>query len=97
MAAPALVLALLGAAAALGGGGSCRGGPGLRPGEGRDPETCGLTLPLEHSFELDDSPRFRKRGTLAWTPGAEPALTLAQKQLSEDERNQLRVWGGPGG
>ncbi|XP_055556364.1 ER membrane protein complex subunit 10 [Falco cherrug] len=87
MAAPALVLALLGAAAALGGGGSCRGGPGLRPG---DTETCGLTLTLEHSFELDDSPRFRKRGVLAWTPGAEPTLTLTQKQLSEDERNHLR-------
>ncbi|XP_072703733.1 ER membrane protein complex subunit 10 [Ciconia boyciana] len=90
-AAPALVLALLGAAAAaLGGGGSCRGGLGLRPGEGRDAEACGLTLTLEHSFELDDSPRFRKRGTLTWTPGAEPGLTLAQKQLSEDERNHLR-------
>ncbi|XP_063178117.1 ER membrane protein complex subunit 10 [Chroicocephalus ridibundus] len=95
MAAPAVaaaamaLLALLGAAAAaLGAGGSCRGGPGLRPG---DAETCGLSLPLEHSFELDDTPRFRKRGTLAWSPGPEPGLTLAQKQLNEEERAQLRV------
>lgn len=55
----------------------------------------GHTEPLPNTSvcppPLDDTPRFRKRGTLAWTPGPEPTLTLTQKQLSEDERNQLRV------
>ncbi|XP_071657116.1 ER membrane protein complex subunit 10 [Patagioenas fasciata] len=83
MAARVLLVALL----ALGGGGSCRG-LGLRPGEGRDAESCGLVLPLEHSFEPGDAPRFRKRGTLSWSPGGD--LVLAQKPLGEDERARLR-------
>ncbi|XP_006015094.1 ER membrane protein complex subunit 10 [Alligator sinensis] len=66
---------------------SCRG---LRPGEGRDSEACGITLQLEHSFELDDSIHFRKRGTLLWTLAPDPSLSLSQKQLSEGERNLLR-------
>ncbi|XP_068779524.1 ER membrane protein complex subunit 10 [Struthio camelus] len=93
MAAPVLLLLpplLLLLRAAPGGAGTCRGGFGLRAGEGRDAETCGLTLPLEHSFELDDSIRFRKRGTLTWSPAAEPGLALTQKQLSEEERGKLR-------
>ncbi|XP_033928287.1 ER membrane protein complex subunit 10 isoform X2 [Melopsittacus undulatus] len=73
-------------AAALGSG--CRGGLGMRPSEPRDTEPC--SLPLEHSFELDDAPRFRRRGTLTWSPGPEPGLSLVQKQLTEEERNQLR-------
>ncbi|KAM4643700.1 LOW QUALITY PROTEIN: ER membrane protein complex subunit 10 [Amazona ochrocephala] len=86
VAAGLLSLSLL--AAALGSGGSCRGGPGMRPSEPRDAEPC--SLPLEHSFEPDDAPRFRRRGTLTWTPGPELGLSLAQKQLTEEERNQLR-------
>ncbi|XP_053908320.1 ER membrane protein complex subunit 10 [Cuculus canorus] len=86
-AAVALLSLLLGAAAAFGGGGNCRGGPGTRPG---DADPCSVSLPLEHSFELDDTPRFRKRGSLLWTPGSEPALTLTQRPLGEDERIQLR-------
>uniref|UniRef100_A0A8B9SAM3 Uncharacterized protein n=1 Tax=Apteryx owenii TaxID=8824 RepID=A0A8B9SAM3_APTOW len=72
--------------------------PPPKAAEGRDAETCGFTLTLEHSFELDDSIRFRKRGTLAWSPAAEPGLSLAQKQLSEEERAKLRVmlWGHAG-
>ncbi|XP_075771092.1 ER membrane protein complex subunit 10 isoform X2 [Pelodiscus sinensis] len=69
--------------------GTCRGA-GPRPGEGRDSETCVLSLPLEHSFELDDSIRFRKRGTLVWSLAPEPSLALSQKQLSEEERTKLR-------
>uniref|UniRef100_A0A8C4J771 ER membrane protein complex subunit 10 n=1 Tax=Dromaius novaehollandiae TaxID=8790 RepID=A0A8C4J771_DRONO len=71
-------------------GSGCSRGPDAWAAEGRDAEACGLTLTLEHSFELDDSIRFRKRGTLAWSPAAEPGLSLTQKQLSEEERNKLR-------
>ncbi|KAM8794753.1 ER membrane protein complex subunit 10 [Eudromia elegans] len=76
--------------AALGGPGGCRGGLGVRGTDGRDAESCGLTLALEHSFEPDDSIRFRPRGALTWSPAAEPALALAQRPLGEDERRRLR-------
>ncbi|XP_061446242.1 ER membrane protein complex subunit 10 isoform X3 [Rhineura floridana] len=69
---------------------SCRGELGLRPGDARDSEACGLNLQLEHSFELDDSIRFKKRGTLLWNVGPDPSLSLSQKQLTEEERNKLR-------
>ncbi|XP_062993396.1 ER membrane protein complex subunit 10 isoform X2 [Elgaria multicarinata webbii] len=79
------------------GAGSCRGESGLRPGEARDSEACGLSLQLEHSFELDDSIRFKKRGTLQWNMGPEPSLSLNQKQLTEEERNKLREVATEGG
>ncbi|KYO19919.1 ER membrane protein complex subunit 10 [Alligator mississippiensis] len=89
MAARVLALALLVSLLPPGAGSaaSCRG---LRPGEGRDSEACGITLQLEHSFELNDSIHFRKRGTLLWTLAPDPSLSLSQKQLSEGERNLLR-------
>lgn len=34
----------------------------LQPGEGRDSEACGITLQLEHSFELSESGRGRVSG-----------------------------------
>ncbi|KAH0626682.1 hypothetical protein JD844_001784 [Phrynosoma platyrhinos] len=78
--------------------GNCRGEPGLRgPGETRDSEACGLSLQLEHSFELDDSIRFKKRGTLLWNVSPDPSLSLSQKQLTEDERNKLREVATEGG
>ncbi|XP_028558153.2 ER membrane protein complex subunit 10 isoform X2 [Podarcis muralis] len=79
------------------GAGSCRGESGLRPGEARDTEACGLSLQLEHSFELDDSIRFKKRGTLLWSVGPDSSLSLSQKQLSEEERNKLREVATEGG
>nr|XP_028558153.1 ER membrane protein complex subunit 10 isoform X2 [Podarcis muralis] len=79
------------------GAGSCRGESGLRPGEARDTEACGLNLQLEHSFELDDSIRFKKRGTLLWSVGPDSSLSLSQKQLSEEERNKLREVATEGG
>ncbi|XP_056366522.1 ER membrane protein complex subunit 10 [Oenanthe melanoleuca] len=89
---PVLLPALLAAGAALGeAGGLCRGipgtGTGSRPG---DTESCRVSLSLEHSFELDDSPRFRRRGTLALSSGPEPAVTLTQKPLGDEERARLR-------
>lgn len=41
----------------------------------------------------DDSIHFKKRGAILWNVGSEPSLSLSQKQLTEDERNKLRVSG----
>uniref|UniRef100_A0A8C8S1I8 ER membrane protein complex subunit 10 n=1 Tax=Pelusios castaneus TaxID=367368 RepID=A0A8C8S1I8_9SAUR len=84
----ALLLLLLSLAARCRAG-ACRGLVS-RPDEGRDSETCGLSLQLEHSFEPDDSIHFRKRGTLLWSLAPESSLSLTQKQLSEEEHSKLR-------
>uniref|UniRef100_A0A8D0E5F1 ER membrane protein complex subunit 10 n=1 Tax=Salvator merianae TaxID=96440 RepID=A0A8D0E5F1_SALMN len=73
------------------------GAAGLRQGEACDSESCGLQLHLEHSFELDDSIRFKKRGTFQWSVGPEPSISLSQKQLTEEERNKLREVAAEGG
>ncbi|NP_001092176.1 ER membrane protein complex subunit 10 precursor [Xenopus laevis] len=75
---------LLAAAAAQ--GSVCR----LKTGDGRESESCGTNLELEHSFELDDSIDFKKRGSLFWSGTAEQSISILQKQLTEDERNKLR-------
>ncbi|XP_078511420.1 ER membrane protein complex subunit 10 isoform X2 [Lissotriton helveticus] len=62
----------------------------LRAGEGRDADGCGSSVHLEHSFELDDSINFKKRGSLVWGFQPDPSITISQKQLTEDERNTLR-------
>ncbi|KAE8593709.1 hypothetical protein XENTR_v10019283 [Xenopus tropicalis] len=62
----------------------------LKTGDGRDSESCGTNLELEHSFELDDSIHFKKRGSLIWSGTAEQSISILQKQLTEDERNKLR-------
>ncbi|KAM4652873.1 ER membrane protein complex subunit 10 isoform 2-T2 [Discoglossus pictus] len=62
----------------------------LKVGEGRESESCGTNLELEHSFELDDSINFKKRGSLLLSPTAEQSISISQKQLTEDERNKLR-------
>lgn len=62
----------------------------LKTGDGRDSENCGTNLELEHSFELDDSINFKKRGSLLWSSAAEQSIGILQKQLTEDERNKLR-------
>ncbi|XP_053858297.1 ER membrane protein complex subunit 10 [Vidua macroura] len=89
---PLPLLALLAAGAALGrAGGLCRGGSGTGTGtRAGDTESCRVSLSLEHSFELDDAPRFRRRGTLVLSWGPEPALALAQKPLGDEERARLR-------
>ncbi|XP_060111541.1 ER membrane protein complex subunit 10 isoform X2 [Heteronotia binoei] len=92
-----LLLASLPSLLVQAGAGSCRGEPGLRTGESRDSETCGLTLQLEHSFELDDSIQFKKRGTLQWNMTPDSSLSLSQKQLTEEEHNKLREVATEGG
>ncbi|XP_054850783.1 ER membrane protein complex subunit 10 isoform X2 [Eublepharis macularius] len=94
---PVLLFLLVSPLVRAAGVGSCRGEPGLRAGESRDTETCGLTLQLEHSFELDDSIQFQKRGTLLWNVTPDSSLSLNQKQLTEEERNKLREVATEGG
>ncbi|KAG8433895.1 hypothetical protein GDO86_012315 [Hymenochirus boettgeri] len=62
----------------------------LKTGDGRESESCGANLELEHSFELDDSIHYKKRGSLIWSGNTEQSISILQKQLTEDERNKLR-------
>ncbi|KAM4704498.1 ER membrane protein complex subunit 10 isoform 2-T2 [Rhinophrynus dorsalis] len=62
----------------------------LKTGDGRDLESCGTNIELEHSFELDDSIHFRNRGTVMWSGSVEQGISILQRQLTEDERNKLR-------
>ncbi|XP_073426927.1 ER membrane protein complex subunit 10 isoform X1 [Dendrobates tinctorius] len=68
------------------GGNVCR----VKAVDGRESESCGANLDLEHSFELDDSISYKKRGLLIWGPAADHSVSILQKQLTEDERNKLR-------
>ncbi|XP_072281890.1 ER membrane protein complex subunit 10 [Pyxicephalus adspersus] len=62
----------------------------VKVGEGRDSENCGTNIDLEHSFELDDSIQFKKRGSLILSSSPDQSVSIVQKQLTEDERNRLR-------
>ncbi|XP_073458263.1 ER membrane protein complex subunit 10 isoform X2 [Aquarana catesbeiana] len=62
----------------------------VKIGEGRESENCGTNIELEHSFELDDSIHFKKRGSLILSPSIDQSVSILQKQLTEDERNRLR-------
>ncbi|XP_058136668.1 ER membrane protein complex subunit 10 isoform X2 [Dasypus novemcinctus] len=89
-----LLLLLLVAAAApsRARGSGCRAGTAARgaAADGREGEGCGtVVLLLEHSFEMDDSAYFRKRGSLLWNQ-QDGTLSLSQRQLSEEERGRLR-------
>ncbi|XP_062387736.1 ER membrane protein complex subunit 10 isoform X2 [Sardina pilchardus] len=60
---------------------------GRRPSDALDTDYSVL---LEHSFEIDDLPRFRRRGSLELRSGREPGVTISQSQLSEEDRNMLK-------
>ncbi|KAM9298941.1 ER membrane protein complex subunit 10 [Gastrophryne carolinensis] len=62
----------------------------IKAGEGRESENCGANIDLEHSFELDDSIQFKKRGSLILSSVPDQSVSILQKQLTEDERNKLR-------
>ncbi|XP_035252885.1 ER membrane protein complex subunit 10 isoform X1 [Anguilla anguilla] len=62
---------------------------GRRTGDGLDTDT-GFSITVEHSFELDDSPRFRERGVMVLKGGRETTVSLSQAQLSEEDRNMLK-------
>ncbi|XP_019111398.1 ER membrane protein complex subunit 10 isoform X2 [Larimichthys crocea] len=53
-------------------------------------EFSGLSVPLEHSFEVDDVAKFQVRGALVLKAGREPSVSLTQNQLSEEDRSKLK-------
>ncbi|XP_056309566.1 ER membrane protein complex subunit 10 isoform X2 [Danio aesculapii] len=63
---------------------------GRRSGDAVDTDFSGFSVPLEHSFEVDDVPRFRLRGALQLRGGRENSVYLSQNQLSEKDRNTLK-------
>ncbi|XP_059931756.1 ER membrane protein complex subunit 10 isoform X1 [Gadus macrocephalus] len=63
---------------------------GRKVGDAVDTEFSGFSVPLEHSFEVDDLATFRVRGALILKPGREPAVSLSQNQLSEEDRTKLK-------
>ncbi|XP_068584110.1 ER membrane protein complex subunit 10 isoform X2 [Cebidichthys violaceus] len=63
---------------------------GRRVGDVMDTEFSGFSVPLEHSFEVDDIAKFRVRGALVLKPGREPSVSLTQSQLSEEDRTKLK-------
>ncbi|XP_006868209.1 PREDICTED: ER membrane protein complex subunit 10 isoform X2 [Chrysochloris asiatica] len=87
-----LLLLIAAAAPSRARGNGCRAGAAARGAgaDGREGEGCGTVgLLLEHSFEIDDSMHFRKRGSLLWNQ-QDGSLSLSQRQLSEEERGRLR-------
>jgi len=63
---------------------------GRRVGDAMDTELSGFSVPLEHSFEVDDVAKFRVRGALVLKAGREHSLSLSQNQLSEEDRIKLK-------
>ncbi|KAM9745858.1 ER membrane protein complex subunit 10 isoform 1-T1 [Menidia menidia] len=63
---------------------------GRRVGDALDTELSGFTVPLEHSFEVDDIAKFQVRGTLVLKAGREPSVSLSQNHLSEEDRTKLK-------
>ncbi|XP_028842818.1 ER membrane protein complex subunit 10 isoform X2 [Denticeps clupeoides] len=55
-----------------------------------DGQDADFSVPLEHSFEMDDVPRFRRRGSLEVRGGRENGVSISQGQLSEEDRNMLK-------
>ncbi|XP_068192655.1 ER membrane protein complex subunit 10 isoform X2 [Antennarius striatus] len=63
---------------------------GRRVGDSMETEFSGFSVPLEHSYEVDDAARFQVRGSLVVKAGREPSASLIQNQLSEEDRTKLR-------
>ncbi|CAB1457460.1 unnamed protein product [Pleuronectes platessa] len=63
---------------------------GRRVGDALDTEFGGFSVPLEHSFEIDDVAKFQVRGALILKPGREPTASLSQNQLSGEDRTKLK-------
>ncbi|KAK9534815.1 hypothetical protein VZT92_007236 [Zoarces viviparus] len=63
---------------------------GRRVGDVMDTEFSGFSVPLEHSFEVDEIAKFRVRGALVLKAGREPSVSLTQSQLSEEDRTKLK-------
>ncbi|XP_010872411.1 ER membrane protein complex subunit 10 isoform X2 [Esox lucius] len=63
---------------------------GRRTSDGLDTDFTGFSVPLEHSFEVDDVSQFRVRGALQLRGGRETSVSLSQNQLSEEDRSTLK-------
>ncbi|XP_072225266.1 ER membrane protein complex subunit 10 isoform X1 [Leuresthes tenuis] len=63
---------------------------GRRVGDALETELSGFSVPLEHSFEIDDVAQFQVRGALVLKAGREQGFSLTQNQLSEEERTKLK-------
>ncbi|XP_029997918.1 ER membrane protein complex subunit 10 isoform X2 [Sphaeramia orbicularis] len=63
---------------------------GRRTGDALDTEFSGFSVPLEHSFEVDDVANFRVRGALVLKAGREQSVSLSQNLLSEEDRTKLK-------
>ncbi|KAM8844547.1 ER membrane protein complex subunit 10 isoform 2-T2 [Spinachia spinachia] len=63
---------------------------GRRVGDVMDTEFGGFSVPLEHSFEVDDVAKFRVRGALVLKAGREPSVSIAPSHLSEEDRAKLK-------
>ncbi|XP_017351797.1 ER membrane protein complex subunit 10 isoform X2 [Ictalurus punctatus] len=69
--------------------GACNNG--RRGPDGVESELAGFSVTLEHSFEVDDVPRFRTRGTIQLKAGrTENSVALSQMELSEKDRRLLK-------
>ncbi|XP_072550139.1 ER membrane protein complex subunit 10 isoform X2 [Salminus brasiliensis] len=62
----------------------------LQVPETMDSDLSGFSLPLEHSFEVDDVPRFRVRGNIQLKATRENSVFLSQAMLSERDRSVLK-------
>ncbi|XP_039899409.1 ER membrane protein complex subunit 10 isoform X1 [Simochromis diagramma] len=63
---------------------------GRRVGDALETEFSGFSVPLEHSFEVDDVAKFQVRGALLLKPGREPSVSLSQNPLSDEDRTKLK-------
>ncbi|KAM6904689.1 ER membrane protein complex subunit 10 [Xenentodon cancila] len=63
---------------------------GRRVGDAFETDFSGFSVPLEHSFEVDDAAKFQVRGALVLKAGREPSVSLSQNQLSEEDRTKLK-------
>ncbi|XP_041826387.1 ER membrane protein complex subunit 10 isoform X2 [Melanotaenia boesemani] len=63
---------------------------GRRVGDALDTELSGFSVPLEHSFEVDDVAKFQVRGALVLKAGREPGVSLTQNQLTDEDRTKLK-------
>ncbi|TSQ23991.1 ER membrane protein complex subunit 10 [Bagarius yarrelli] len=68
--------------------GACNNG--RRVSDGVESDLSGFSVPLEHSFQVDDAPRFRSRGTIQLKAGRENGVILSQTELSEKDRRLLK-------
>ncbi|XP_051904087.1 ER membrane protein complex subunit 10 isoform X1 [Hippocampus zosterae] len=63
---------------------------GRRVSDVQDAEFGDFSVPLEHSFEVDDVGRFRVRGALLLKAGRESGVSLSQNHLTQDDRIKLK-------